>query len=137
MEDDDMDMIEAVSTAAVVTSDALDLLDDDAKVSFLVAMVLDGMSKSTDAAKFADEIAKGVKNLAPGRPSQQLSPMEAAAEQVSEIFDALSEEDRFACHVRLLATGALNAGDLDFIEAVAGAARDAVLEFIQRPKGVN
>ena len=63
--------------------------------------------------------------------------MKAAAEQVSEIFDALSEEDRFACHVRLLATGALNAGDLDFIEAVAGAARDAVLEFIQRPNGVN
>jgi len=132
-----MDMIEAVSTASVVTSDALDLLDDDAKVNFLVALVLDGMSKSTDAVKLADEIAKGVKNLAPSRPGEQLSPMEAAAEQVSEIFDALSEEDRFACHVRLLATGALNAGDLDFIEAIAGAARDAVLEFIRRPKGVK
>jgi hypothetical protein len=136
-EEDDIDRIEAITTASIVTSDALDYLDDDAKVNFLVALVFEAMDKCADAAKFADEIAKGVKGLAPGRPGAQLSPMEAAAEQVSEIFDALREEDRFACHVRLLAVGALNAGDLDFVEAVAGAAREAVLEVIRRPKSVN
>jgi hypothetical protein len=56
--------------------------------------------------------------------------MEQAAEECCQIFNRLDAADRRALHVRLLAIGALNAGDLDFIDKVAAEARQTVLDFI-------
>jgi hypothetical protein len=57
--------------------------------------------------------------------------MEQAAEECSLIFDRLTDEDRQHLMVRLLAVGALHAGDIDFIVETANLAQEAVLEFVQ------
>jgi hypothetical protein len=61
-----------------------------------------------------------------------LSPFERAAENACSIFQRLDADDRRALHVRLLAIGALNAGDIDFIEQIADDARQTVVDFIRQ-----
>jgi hypothetical protein len=60
-----------------------------------------------------------------------LSPMEEAADVCSKAFDRLGEDDQRALHVRLLATGAINAGSLAFVDQVAEEARQAVIAFVR------
>ena len=60
----------------------------------------------------------------------RLSPFEQAAEECSRIFDGLTSDDKRALAVRLVALGALNEGDLGYIEQVAEQARDTVREFL-------
>jgi hypothetical protein len=59
-----------------------------------------------------------------------MTDFEQAAETVSSIFTRLDPENQRALHVRLMAIGALNAGDLDFIEEIANEARTTVLDFL-------
>lgn len=40
-----------------------------------------------------------------------LEPVERAAEQAAELFQSLSDADKIALHVRLLAIGAIRSGD--------------------------
>lgn len=60
-----------------------------------------------------------------------LGPFEYAAEQMSGIFDRLSDDDKRALTVRMLALGALHAGDLRFIDKVGDEARAVVTTFLQ------
>jgi hypothetical protein len=66
--------------------------------------------------------------------SSTFSTFEQAAEEVSAIFERLDPDDRRALHVRLLMIGALNAGDLDFIEQVADEAQRGVVNFVRQPR---
>jgi hypothetical protein len=60
-----------------------------------------------------------------------LSAFEQAAEECSDIFNRLTNDDKRALHVRLLAIGALHAGDIDFISDVANEAWETVRDFVR------
>jgi hypothetical protein len=60
-----------------------------------------------------------------------LSAFEQAAKECADIFNRLAPDDRRALHVRLLAIGALHAGDLDFITQVANEAWETVRDFVR------
>jgi hypothetical protein len=63
--------------------------------------------------------------------------MEQAADVCSQAFDRLGPDDQRALMVRLLMLGTLNAGEIEFIEEVAEAAREAVLAFVREREPAN